>query len=213
MRKVLTILIFILLLGCAAAVKAFDSDVITFKTARRGDEVFAISAERTFYFNNDTKKLCYMFQLSGEWEPARQTAALRTADQKRVVGVLFYPAKSFDGFEGQDLITRFASAITRDHEKDFRRSLKATLTPFEGGRHEAMIWKIVERVDVDGKQGEIPPKIIGHFPPGWVMVVTIGSPENEVLILARQVLESLSTTDRPDCYWPLIREQLPTVPR
>ena len=150
-----------------------------------------------------------MFQLPGEWEPARQTAALRTADQKRVVGVLFHPAKSYNGVEGTDLITRAANAITRDQEKTFGRSLKATLGPFEGAPYAAMIWKTPEKVEVGGRQGEIPPKIIAHFPPGWVMILTVGGPENELWILARQVLESLGATDRPECYWPLIRQQFP----
>lgn len=212
MLKKLSLAVLFFLSTFAATVNPSDPDVVPAKIGRRGDEFFVITSERTVYFNNDTTKLCYTFSLPGEWEPAQQSGALRTRDHKRVVGVLFYSADSFDGIEGVDIITRAANHITREHEKTVGRPLKATLAPFEGGRHGAMIWEIPETVEWAGLQGKIPPKILASFPPGWVVVLTAtasGATESERVSLARQMLETLSVIQNPQCYWPLIRQQFP----
>jgi len=190
----------VLLTGCASggpdapARRASDG-------AHGRDEVVARADGRTYYFNNNPDPFCFAFEIPGEWRFGRQRAVLRRSDEQALVGVSFVHGREFGGLQGEALITRLLESWTRDSETEFGRPLTWTISPFEA-RRAAIVWQ-ADWVTVDGRRVKPLTKVATPFPDGWVTVVSVGAPDWETL--ARHVLDALTTSTRPDCYWPVIR--------
>ena len=190
----------VLLTGCASG--GPDAPARRASGVAHGrDEVVARADGRTYYFNNNPDPFCFAFDIPGEWRFGRQRAVLRRSDEQALVGVAFVHGREFGGLQGEALITRLLESWTRDSEAEFGRPLTWTIAPFEAGR-AAIVWQ-ADWVTVDGRRVKPLTKVATQFPDGWVTVVSVGAPDWEAL--ARHVLDALTTSTGPDCYWPVIR--------
>lgn len=190
----------VMLAGCATGGSAPGpggrSDV-----APGRNEVVARAEGRTFYFNNNPDPFCFAFDVPGEWRFGRQRAVLRRSDEQALVGVSFVDGRDFGGVKGDALITRLLESWTRDSEAELGRPLTWTISPFEA-RRAAIVWQ-ADWVTVGGRRVKPLTRVATQFPEGWVAVVSVGAPDWEAL--ARHVLDVLTTSTRPECYWPVIR--------
>jgi len=165
--------------------------------------VVARADGRTYYFSNDPAPFCFAFDVPGEWRFGRQRAVLRRSDEQALVGVSFVHGRDLGGLAPDAVITRLLETWTRDSEKEFGRRLSWTVSPFQA-RYAAIVWQ-ADWVTVEGRRVRPLARIAARLPEGWVTVVSVGAPDWEAL--ARHVLDVLTTSTDPDCYWPLIRRR------
>ena len=191
----------LLLTGCASGEPEKRSARRQGAAAPGREEVVARADGKTYYFNNDPDPFCFAYDVPGEWRLGRQRAVLRRADEQALVGVSFVHGRDFGGLTQDALITRLLETWTRDSETEFGRPLTWTLTPF-AARRAAIVWQ-ADWVTIQGRRVRPLARIAAHYPEGWVTVISVGAPDWEAL--ARHVLDALTTSSAPDCYWPVIR--------
>ncbi|HEU5319300.1 MAG TPA: hypothetical protein VFX28_00765, partial [Methylomirabilota bacterium] len=171
-------------------------------------EIVVTTPETLFYFNNDSRRLCYTFTVPGRWTLGRQIGALRSENGKAFVGVVFTPERAPDS-----PALRAAHDLTASYERGLGRPLtEVEISPADELFPGAVRWRAGDRVTMRGIQGTLSPTLFVPFQPGWVAQVTVGGTTDDDAV-TRQVLGTLGTTDHPQCYWPLIRRISPDFPR
>jgi hypothetical protein len=198
---VVAVLAVLLLAGCASGGPEKRSAGRQLGAAPGREEVVARADGKTYYFNNNPDPFCFAFDVPGEWRFGRQRAVLRRSDEQALLGVSFVHGRDFGGLTQDALITRLLETWTRDSEAEFGRPLTWTIAPF-GARRAAIVWQ-ADWVTVQGRRVRPLARIAAHYPEGWVTVISVGAPDWEEL--ARHVLDVLTTSSAPDCYWPAIR--------
>lgn len=163
-----------------------------------------------YYFNNNRSRLCYTYKILGKWQPTAESALLRSADGRAVVGVLLFSAQELDEYVGNDLVTRASNRITKIYEKSVGKPLanvKLEAIPRVG----AMKWSATLTVERGRQRKEMQTsKIFAEIVAGWVAQITVsGTSDDDGLAL--HILEILGTTSEPECYWPLIRKYFPNI--
>lgn len=137
---------------------------------------------------------------------------LRSEDGRASAGVLLYSTQDLKDFEGSDLVARAAKLITKVYEQSVGQPLTdATLVPFESIRPGAKRWIASWRATLRGRPVLMEAsKVFVEIAPGWVVQITVqGTSDDEGL--TRRLLETLSTSSEPECYWPFIRQYFPEM--
>jgi hypothetical protein len=171
--------------------------------------------ERLYYFNNDASRLCYTFTVSGQWiiDPAtgffssknRRDSFGQSADSAHDLGV----AQNANVVEAK---IRSFKDLFIDMRKGLPGPQPTTEPTFEvescnsPTRPSCVKFEATAEVQVEGLKGlQRMRAMIVEAAPGWAFSVVA---KDDV---ALEVVESLSTTSDPDCYWPFIREQVPQL--
>jgi hypothetical protein len=170
---------------------------------------------RLYYFNNDASRLCYTFTVSGQWTIDPVTGFFSSKNRRDSLGQSADSADDLGVEQNANLIEAKIRSF-KDLFMDMRKNLpgpQPTTEPtFEvqscnsPTRPSCVKFQATAEVQVQGLQGLQRMKaMIVEAAPGWVFSVTA---KDDV---AMEVVESLSTTSDPDCYWPFIREQFPQL--
>jgi len=219
MAKVLA-LVALLTVSCGPAVSARADSLIEVEfeiSADRTEVVVTIPhSQETYYFDNNAMHLCYTYKIPGTWRLTKQRGLMRTEDGRAMAGVRLYSEQELEHFEGSDLVARAARLIATIYEKGIGVPLKnVKLEPFQSRRSGTMKWSFVANVKRAGRQYELQDaKIFAEIAPGWVAQITAGTAASSPPFddgLARQVVETLSSTSESECYWPFIRQHFPSV--
>jgi hypothetical protein len=173
------------------------------KTVTRGAEILVLAGGRSHFFEN-RRPHCLAYVLDGEWEFAAQQAALRTADRRRVVGVVLQSAEVLPGPPGSDLVTRAIAQIIADAEKEWGVPLQARVEAFPTLRPGAVVLEF-ESVKIT-PETRLPLRVVAPFDAGLVMVVTALE-----LADARAIATTLEVTEDPQCWRQTIRQRFPGV--
>jgi len=129
-----------------------------------------------------------------------------------MVGVLLYSPEDLKDFEGSDPVARAAKLITKVYEQSAGQPLAdTTLVPFEstrpGVKRSTTSWRATIRERPVLMKAS---KVLVEIAPGWVAQITVqGTLDDDGL--TRRVLETLSTTSEPECYWQFIRQHFPEM--
>lgn len=178
-------------------------------------EVLLIFPERneSYYFYNNSERLCYTFKLPGSWLPGRATGLLRSKDGQAEAGVLIIPEKDLEEFEGSDLVARAVKLITQIHSDLLAKGKlpeQTKVVPHEsnkwpGTKKWTATWIVKKNEEEHELQAR---KLFVQVHPKWVAQITVlGSSDDESM--ANELLGTLSVTDDPQCYWPFIHEHFP----
>lgn len=173
---------------------------------------------RTYYFNNNAKRLCYSFTVFGFWRPTKTPALLMSEDGRREIGVLFHDAKEVGGNEDTSLAMRAAFFIIGIYERQIGTLFdKNEIVPFPSSKPGSVKWIGEWRQTLDGQEARI--GATKYFVPvldDWVAHITVlgseqqeGHPTNDEF--ARQAIASLNTSSEPECYWPFLRQHIPSI--
>ena len=189
------------------------------QTVTRGAEILVLAAGRSHFFEN-RRPHCLAYVLDGEWEFADQRAALRTADRRRLVGVVLQSAEVLPGPPGSDLVTRAITQIIADTEKEWGVPLRARVEAFPTLRPGAVVLEFESVVITPelaarlpgpsrpavGQTTRLPLRVVAPFGDGLVMVVTALE-----LTDARAIATTLEVTEDPQCWRQTIRQRFPGV--
>ena len=177
-----------------------------------GDEHVVINAlerERTFYFNNNNSRQCFAFSADGLWHATDEAGLLGAADEEGFIGVLLLSEEDVQDFEGDDFLSRVASAQQQRHGEEAQET---TVETFDCCLPNAIKstgrWTVKRKSSRKrgrfgkDKYEEILLKrvrYIAEVEPGWAVVVTASSTVGGD-DMARSILESLRFSDAPDCF-------------
>lgn len=215
-------LLALLLAGCATS--SSRASVVDGPTTKaRGPEIIVLAGDRTHYFENRLPH-CLAYTLVGEWDFGIQQAALRSVDaRRRFLGVALQQPDDVPGPAGSDPVSRMVAYIVADTEKDWGRRVPSKVAPFGTARPGAVLLQFLEEVVVTpeaaeralgptrppvGQRAQLPLRVIAPFSERLVLIVTTSEPAD-----AEQVLNTLETTEDPQCWQRAIRERFPSVRR
>lgn len=160
----------------------------------------------THYFQINTTRICYNFQLPGTWEAGRESAVLRRLDGKGLVGILLFNVAELGAVSMEAAIRKAAERSGELYLKE-RGGAPWTLTPYP---KIAGAWKWTVEGTVSGPSGSVI-RIIPrwYLPVGdtWLAQFSIGVPsdvDNDAFVTA--VLRNLTTSREPRCYEQRMRE-------
>ena len=68
---------------------------------------------------------------------------------------------------------------------------------------------IKRQPELAGRRAILPSRVLVPFPSGWLTVITVTLDDVDI---AREVIATLKTADRPPCWLPMLRQQYPDVP-
>ena len=203
--------------GCTTAAKP-KSGAEPAHVGRRQDEVIVVAPGRTLFFEN-ARAPCPHWSLPGRWTFAQQPGALRHSDGRGFVGVALYPEQEFNRFPGADLVTRAAESFRLQTERDHGEPPITETEPFSAARGGAIVWRVTsavaipaevikQRPELAGQRAILPSRVLVPLPSGWLTVITVSLDDVDI---AREVIATLETTDRPQCWLPMLRQQFPDV--
>lgn len=179
----------------------------------RKEVVVIVGGQRpeTFYFNNDSGRLCHRYKISGVWSPTGQKGLLQSMDGRQRAGVALYSPKDLSGENGPAAITRASNLLAAGYEATFGRIEAKRLAAFQSSRPGSMKWTSISHVDVGGRRERVEAeKVLVEIVPGWVAQISASGTSNDVQLF-RDIIDTLSATSAIECYWPLIRRQFPYV--
>lgn len=162
----------------------------------------------THYFQTNTRRVCYAFQVRGTWEAGREAGVLRRLDGKGIVGVLLLSVADLGGGSMEDAIRKAAERSGDLYAKE-RGDVPWTLTPYPrvpGAWH----WTLPVEGTVRGRPDsvvQIAPRWYLPVGDAWIAQFTIGVPrkvDSDVFVI--DVLKSLTTSREPRCYEARLRE-------
>ena len=177
-----------------------------------------VGPERTLFFEN-ARPPCVHWSLPGRWTFAEIPGALRRSDGRRFVGVALYPEQEFKDFPGADLVARAAESFRRQTEREHGEPPITETEPFSAARRGAIVWRVRSDVaippeaikrqpELAGRRAILPSRVLVPFPSGWLTVITVTLDDVDI---AGEVIATLKTADRPQCWLPMLRQQFPDV--
>lgn len=205
------------LLAGACATTASRPAAPPAKTTTRDAEVLVLSNGRTHFFEN-RRPHCLAYVLDGEWEFAVQTAALRTTDRSRFVGVVLLDAAALPDPGGGDLVARAITHLIVDTEKEWGSSARVKVESFAALKPGAVLLEFdpvtITRELAARMTGPNPPavgstlrlplRVVAPFDSSLVMVVTALDAGD-----ARAIAGTLEVTEDPQCWRRTIQERFP----
>jgi hypothetical protein len=167
----------------------------------------AATEGQTYYFQVNSPRICYGFQVPGTWEAGREPGVLRRIDGRGLVGVLLLSVREL-GARSPDEALRRAAERSRELSAPERGGKPWTLEPYPrvpGAWH----WTLPldpGPLEPPGKVNVIPR---WYVPAGadWIAQFSIGIPpgiDSDGFVTA--VLTSLTTSREPRCYEARLRE-------
>ena len=187
------------------------------RTLTRDAEVLVFTNGRTHFFEN-RRPHCLAYALDGEWEFAVQSAALRTADRSRFVGVVLQDKDALPDPGSPDLVARAIAHIIADTEKEWGSPLQVKVEAFAGLKPGAVLLEF-EDVTITptllarmtgpnppavGSRLRLPLRGVAPFDPSLVMVVTALNVSD-----AQAIARTLEVTEEPQCWRRTIQERFP----
>jgi hypothetical protein len=164
---------------------------------------------KSYYFYNNSERLCFTFKLSGSWLPGKGVGLLRLKNGQAQAGVLLIPEKDLVPFEGADLVTRATKLITKIYSDSLGKNPEQTkVAPYESNKWPGIKkWNATWIVEKNEKKYEVQAeKLFIQIHPECVAQVTVqGSADDEKL--TEELIDTLGFNDDPQCYWPFIRER------
>jgi hypothetical protein len=214
-RSAAVVLLALLTGACATAASRPAASPATIST--RDAEVLVLANGRTHFFEN-RRPHCLAYELDGEWEFAVQTAALRTADRSRFVGVVLLDAAALPDPGGGDLVARAITHIIVDTETEWGSPARVKVEAFSALKPGAVLLEF-EDVTITravaarmtrpnppavGSTLRLPLRVVAPFDASLVMVVTALDVRD-----ARAIARTLEVTEDPQCWRRTIRERFP----
>ena len=226
MQIIAPILLFVFTAGGCSGIAPYESDSLVPASSPEDDLIagdYWVSRDRievilsvptreqTRYFNNDSDRACYTFELRGAWQPAGKAGALHSKLDQAFVGVLLVSADELQDAEGEDLLSKAANFFEDFTSRMLRTSPdRSEVEAFQSSYSRAIKWKASWTVDRAGKKEEVNiKKIYAEISPGWVAQITAAATKICDDDLAREILDTLQITADPECFWPLIEQYVP----
>ena len=187
------------------------------RAVTRDAEVLILTNGKTHFFEN-RRPHCLAYGLDGEWEFAGQTAALRTADRSRFVGVVLQDKDALPDPGSSDLVARAIAHIIGDTEKEWGGPLQLKVEGFATLKPGAVLLEF-EDVTITpalltrmtgpnppavGSRLRLPLRVVAPFDPSLVMVVTALNVSD-----AQAIARTLEVTEEPQCWRRTILERFP----
>ena len=187
-------------------------------------ELLLQSSEKneTYYFNNNSDRLCFSFKLPGLWQPSRKSLSLLVieepeahidlkvgASEEAVVwkgeigGVWVYSPEELSAHRGVDPVDRASRLIAKIYEEENKAKLTTDkLLPYKSSLPGTKKWKATWSLLIDDQPTQMgAEKIFAEIDPGWVAQISSSNDE-----IARDILQSLNTSSASDCYTSFIEE-------
>jgi len=207
--------------------------VICFSVAYANDEPRAAISEddteaviqtksTTYYFNNNSARMCYTFSLPGIWQPSEtQGLSFLTREDPDfeikqrdkgsrgfrlwsgdVGAVWLYSPEDLVMYKGDDPISKAANSIVTfsEHAFDDFKAMGVELVPYDSSWPDAKMLRItctIKAIDDDVAVDSEIIKVLVEVAPGWVAQLSASDDK-----IFHSILETLSITSTPDCYWP-----------
>ena len=175
----------------------------------------------TFYFNNDSSRYCYSFNLPGKWQPSpthglsflvieepgsRTRLETGITDEVEIWSgefgaVWIYSPDDLASYEGDDLLIRASQLMAKTYEQIYGTKLITNeLMPYQSSRPGTKRWVASWSGTIDGELTQMSgEKIFTEVGTGWVAQISFSSEA-----IAENILQTLSTSTAPDCYIPFI---------
>jgi hypothetical protein len=167
----------------------------------------AAPAGQTYYFQADSRRICYGFQVPGTWEAGREAGVLRRLDGRGLVGVLMLGVRDLGASAPEEALRRAAAGGGDAGAKS--GAVSWTLAPYPGVAG-AWHWRLSTGPGA-ADPGAGRPNVIPRWyvPAGteWIAQFSIAVPpdvEPDGFVTA--VLTSLTTSREPRCYEDRLRE-------
>lgn len=174
-----------------------------------GKEMLVAAPDRAFYFNNDEKRICFTFSVSGSWVASEESGLLRSrSDPNSFAGVLVRSAQELQSVEGADMFERAARVTQVTYEESLGSApVTAAFEPASSSPGAARAWVARWNLERNGKQMRFEVrKVFAELAPGWVAQITASDRANE-----REILQTLGTTRDAGCYRAFVQAQFPGV--
>ena len=159
------------------------------------------SKNKTYYFNNDSHKLCFTFSLSGLWKATREPGLLASMDDKNQVGVLLLSEKDLEKYENKDILSRSVTAHIKSFEKMHKSPVvNSKIEIFKSSYGQSIKWTGDWHVMHNGET--FLARVVRFMvvlKSGWVAVIT-ASRNTDADYTAKEIINSLKYTDKADCY-------------
>ncbi len=194
----------LLLAGCALLASPKEYFVPT----NRGllSRSVAAPTGSTHYFQVNTRRLCYGFEVPGTWQAGREPGVMFRVDGKGAVGGLVLSLRELGAASVDDAIRKAAARSGELYAKE-SGGVAWTLTPYPRVPG-AWQWTL----PAEGRAGKgtvvrIPPRWYIPAADGWIAQFTIGPPPDvEADAFVTAILGSLTTSKEPRCYEARLRE-------
>jgi hypothetical protein len=162
----------------------------------------------TYYFQTNTKRICYAFHVPGTWELGRQQAMLRRVDGGALVGVLLLGVRELGAASVEDGIRKAAERSGQTYATNLG-PVPWTLAPY-ARVPGAWVWSI----PVDLVPREHPDSVVRMMPRWfvpvgheWIGQFSIGAPSDvDRDAFVEDVIRSLTITREARCYQDRLRE-------
>lgn len=179
-------------------------------SADRTELVLAfVEQKKSYYFNNDAKRVCYTYPAPGMWRLSGKPGTLLSKNRRASISVALRAADDLQPYEGVDMTARALSFLGEIYAKISDNQHSMTVTPFPTKRAGAVKYAVSWSGQTQGK-----PTVfrgggyLAEFAPGWVAHLELGGAA-DADGLASSILSAISTTTEPECYWPFIRHHVP----
>jgi hypothetical protein len=204
----------LILAGCAPAAAppsggpgAYTDEKEYYIPSNRGTVSRAEAAPNgvTQYFQINTKRVCYSFQLPGTWEPMSEPGVARRLDGKGVISAWLFSIAELNGTSAEGAIRRAAEQSGAVYAKE-RAGAPWTLTPYPLVPR-AWYWMVPVTPTTSGSVASIVPR--WYIPAGdaWIAQFAIRVPPGmDTDTFVASVLTSLTTSREPRCYEAKLRE-------
>ena len=106
-----------------------------------------------------------------------------------------------------EVLSRVMTNLSAGYEKRLGgRVVRSELVPFNSNIAGTQKWELA--MDIAGQRGVLT-KVLAEFPPGWVLMLTVGGTAEAFDGLARRILDTLRAKPKDaDCYWPVFRSMM-----
>ena len=214
LRRLAGILLLTVLAGCDSTSPIPEDRRLSY---RDGSEYFwpttrglvsrsaAAAAGATYYFQIDSKRVCWAFEVPGTWQLGREAGVLRRIDGKGVAAVWLFGLRDIDATSMEDAIRKAAAQSDQQFVKHMPGA-RSTLTPYPR-MPGAWQWTLPARTEESGRIVMIPPR--WYLPVGdtWLAQFTLAVPPGvDADAFVGGVLQSLTTSREARCYEARMRE-------
>jgi hypothetical protein len=208
-------LLALLIGGCATTARPPAASFS--KISTRDAEVLVLADGHAHFFEN-RRPHCLAYALDGEWEFAVQTAALRTQDRSRFVGVVLQDAAALPDPGTGELVARALTHIIVDTEREWGGPPRVKIEAFPALKPGGVLLEF-EDVTVTpelaarmtgpnpaavGSRLRLPLRVVAPFDASLVMVVTALNVGD-----AQSIARTLEVTEDPQCWRRTIQERFP----
>ena len=160
----------------------------------------------TYYFQVDSKRVCWAFEVPGTWQLGREAALLRRIDGKGVAGVWLFGLRDIGATSMEDAILKAAAQSDQQFARHLPGAARSTLTPYPRVPG-AWQWTLPPRTEESGRIVMAPPRWYLPVGDAWLAQFTLAVPPDvDADTFVGGILQSLTTSREARCYEARMRE-------